>query len=194
MSFFYAGLGPNNSRYVYWLTYKCTSCGDAVIAKLITNSYTDDPQQLTNSNLYQEVIETIPSLKIIPENWPQRAAKYYSQALASEHAPDGCIMLAASTVDALLKERGLTKGTLYERIEAAVKSHLLTADMGEWAHAVRLESNNPRHVDLDKPHADKEDAKNCLLFVKTLGEILYTLPARIASGKEAAEQGDGKQE
>ncbi|WP_252364930.1 DUF4145 domain-containing protein [Sphingobium yanoikuyae] len=87
----------------------------------------------------------------------------------------------------MLKEKGYKDGSVYQRIEKAVADHVLTADMGKWAHAVRLQANQPRHADLDAPHASKEEARQAVEFVKALGDFLFVLPARIASGTQAAE-------
>lgn len=58
--------------------------------------------------------------------------------------------------------------------------------MSDWAHSVRLESNKPRHADLDEPHATKEVAKQTIKFAQALGEFLFALPARIERGKAAS--------
>jgi hypothetical protein len=47
---------------------------------------------------------------------PDRAREYLEQAISSISAPAGAIMLAASSVDAMLKEKGLNSGKLYSRI------------------------------------------------------------------------------
>lgn len=51
-------------------------------------------------------------------------------------------MLAASAVDALLKLKGYTAGSLYARIEKAAEDHVITQDMAKWAHEVRLDAND----------------------------------------------------
>ncbi len=97
-------------------------------------------------------------------------------------------MLAGSAIDAMLKEKGYLSGSLYERINSAVADHILTPSMSDWAHAVRLESNRPRHADLEEPHASRELAEQTIKFAEALGEFLFALPARIERGKMASEQ------
>lgn len=130
----------------------------------------------------------IPDDEIEVGGLPDRAARYLSQAIGSMFAPDGAVMLAGSAVDALLKEKGYTAGSVYERINKAVEDHVLTADMAEWAHAVRLEANRPRHADLDEPHATAAEAKQSIEFAKALGDFLFVFPARVAAGKQAADE------
>jgi len=95
----------------------------------------------------------------------------------SRHAPDGAAMLAGAAVDAMLKSKGLEKGTVYDRIEAAVEQGILTRDMAEWGHEVRLGSNRPRHADKDRPHTTHEEAMQAVEFVMVLGDVLFVLPA-----------------
>lgn len=95
-------------------------------------------------------------------------------------------MLAGSAIDAMLKITGLEDGSVYHRIEEAVKRHILTESMRDWAHAVRLESNKPRHADLSEPHATRDLAEQTIEFAEALAEYLFALPARIERGKIAS--------
>ena len=92
-------------------------------------------------------------------------------------------MLAASAVDAMLKEKNLTAGTLNARINAAADTHLITADMAEWAHDVRLDANDPRHADDARPHHTTETARRVVEFAVALADFLFVLPARVARGR-----------
>jgi len=97
-------------------------------------------------------------------------------------------MLAASSVDAMLKAKGHKEGSLYSRINQAAKDHLITEDMAKWAHEVRLEANEPRHADEAMPLPSEEDARKCIDFVLALGQFLFVLPARVQRGLAEAEK------
>jgi hypothetical protein len=84
-------------------------------------------------------------------------------------------MLCASAVDAMLKEKGHQEGTLNQRINKAVEDHLLTQEMGDWAHHVRLEANDPRHADKDADIPTQEQAEQSIEFTEALAEILFVL-------------------
>jgi Domain of unknown function (DUF4145) len=99
---------------------------------------------------------------------PEPARRYLQQAREALHAPDGATMLAASAVDALLKAKGYTRGSLNERINQAAANHVITADMAAWAHHVRLEANDPRHADAVRPHATRKEAEQTLEFALAL--------------------------
>lgn len=88
-------------------------------------------------------------------------------------------MLAASAIDAMLKDKSYTKGSLYERITKARDDGLLTENMASWAHEIRLSANEPRHADEAFEGATSDEADQIIAFAKALGEYLYVLPARV---------------
>jgi Domain of unknown function (DUF4145) len=117
---------------------------------------------------------------------PEEPLDYLKQAAETLSSPRASVVMSAGAIDAMLKAKGLVEGKLYPRIKQAVEQHLLTADMGEWAHDVRLDANDQRHADVKAIAPTKEDAKRCLEFAKALADILFVLPARVTRGKANA--------
>ena len=138
-----------------------------------------------------------PPLPDVASELPGRAQTYLRQAYETRSAPDASAVMSASAVDAMLKAKGYEKGTIYERINEARDAHLLTADMAEWAHHVRLEANRPRHADSEDPHISPDEAKACLDFAEALGNFLFVITARVTRGlqkaKETEQYRDGEQ-
>ena len=167
-----------SSVYNRWGTYTCASCGGAVIAKALYSP---------SSGNVSEITEFHPKAQRAQESVPQRAREYLNQAIESKHAPAGAIMLCASAVDAMLKDRGLLKGSLNTRIKEAAKTHLITSDMSEWAHEVRLDANDQRHSDTSQPLPSPEDASRVIDFTLALSDILFVLPERVRRGRIASE-------
>lgn len=93
-------------------------------------------------------------------------------------------MLAASSIDAMLKEKGYTEGDLYPRIEEAAKKHLITGEMATWTHDVRLDANDQRHADENAALPSEADASKCVEFAKALAEFLFVLPNRVERGRK----------
>jgi hypothetical protein len=122
----------NNNNPRTWACYKCSRCGGSILASA--------------RSFNQYVIEMYPSAVIISDTIPERAKIFIEQAIESTHAPSGAIMLASSSIDAMLKNKGYKDGSLYKRINDAVKNHLITEGMSQWAHQVRLEANEQRHA------------------------------------------------
>lgn len=157
------------SLYRHWLVYACNRCGGVVAAS------TDRKGGLAK--------EIFPHVAATDESVPQPARDYLEQARDTLHAPAGSVMLAASAVDAMLKEKGYKEGNLFSRIEAATSNHLLTKEMAAWAHEVRLDANDQRHADEDADLPTTADAKKTLEFTLSLAEYLFVLPSRVERGR-----------
>ena len=155
-----------------WGNYACASCGGVILAWSHKNS--------------AEIQKMYPPPMEVDETVPTRAKEYLEQAISSINAPAGAVMLAASAVDAMLKDKNLTSGSLYSRIKKAVETHLITPEMEKWAHEVRLEANDQRHSDNGSTLPSPEDAERVIDFVQALATFLYVLPARVSRGIESA--------
>lgn len=155
-----------NSRH--WGIYSCGSCGGVVTAWA--------------PSLGIEVKEYFPSSPAVKEDIPERPRTFLQQSLDSMHAPAGAVMLAASAVDSMLKLKGYSEGSLYSRIEKAVGEHLITKEMAQWAHEVRLDSNDQRHADEAAPLPSEDDARRATDFATALAEFLFVLPSRVQRG------------
>ena len=159
----------NKRNERFWRVYVCAQCGGAVTA------YSDRGYD-------QRVWRYYPHQTMIDDAIDEPAKSYLKQAVDSIHAPSGAIMLCASAVDAMLKTKSYNEGSLYTRINQAAEDHLITTDMAEWAHQVRLDANSQRHADNDLSLPSTEDAKRSLDFALALGEFLFVLPAKVAQG------------
>lgn len=128
----------------------------------------------------------MPRGRVVDGSIPATAARYLTQAIESINTPDGSVMLAASSIDAMLKDKSYVEGSLFTRIKKAQADHVLTTDMAEWAHDIRLDANDQRHSDLSVKHASTDDAERVVEFALALGELLYVLPARVRRGRNSA--------
>ncbi|WP_285351949.1 DUF4145 domain-containing protein [Pseudomonas sp. ME-P-057] len=136
-----------------------------------------------NGSGRQDITHIWPAPQFVNESVPERARTFLEQAIASIHAPAGAVMLTASSVDAMLKEKGLKQGNLYKRIDAAAAQHLITAEMALWAHEVRLDANDQRHADEEAVMPNAADASKAIEFATALAQFLFVLPARVARGR-----------
>lgn len=153
-----------------WTVYVCETCGGVVLA--------GGPH---GKGLL--VDETYPRRAALDGAIPERARVYLKQAIETVHAPAGSVMLAASSVDAMLKAKGYVDDTLYARIEEAARDHVITAEMASWAHEVRLDANDQRHADESGPLPDAPAARKCVDFATALAELMFVLPARVERGR-----------
>ncbi len=157
-----------NTRKRIWYVYTCGSCGGLVTA--------------WSGNHNGKVEEYFPVSKSVHDDIPEKPRIYLQQALESLHAPAGAVMLAASSVDSMLKIKGLNQGSLYSRIEQAVSNHIITQDMATWAHEVRLDANDQRHADEEAELPTPDDARRVIDFTSALADILFVLPSRVQRG------------
>lgn len=161
-----------------WKAYMCSRCGGAILA----SSNREDGW----------AYEIYPNMTVVDEAIPEPARTYLNQAIDSLHSPAGSVMLTASAVDAMLKAKKYKEGSLYSRINKAAEDHLITQEMAQWAHEVRLDANDQRHADERVSLPNSDDAKRCIDFVLALGEFLFVLPSRVKSGLANARNEDTK--
>jgi len=160
----------------FWRVYGCSRCGGIVSARA--------------SNWDQEVLELHPNKNLeVSGDVPDRARTFLLQAIESTRSPSGALMLAASAVDSMLKAKNLKTESLYERINIAAEQHLITLEMAQWAHDVRLNANDQRHADEDAPLPTGEDAQRVIDFALALAQFMFVLPARVQRGLRNAKQG-----
>ncbi len=162
----------SGSNRRFWRIYKCYRCGGLVTA--------------SSKEQNGEVYNLYPQSPKVDESIPEKARVFLSQALSSNNAPSGAIMLCASSVNIMLKEKGYIDGSLFARIKSATEQHLITDEMALWAHEVRLEANDQRHSDKDSGLPTIVDAERTIEFVKALAEFLFVLPSKVRSGLKDA--------
>ena len=157
-----------------WAAYACARCGGVTLGWM--------HKQDGNA----EARELFPSTTQVDEAIPERAREYLAQALNSVNAPAGAVMLTASSVDAMLKAKGYTDGSLYSRIDKAATEHIITEDMAKWAHEVRLDANEQRHADSGASLPSTEDAHHAIAFAMALGQFMFVLPSQVRRGIQEA--------
>jgi len=163
----------------FWGVYACRTCGGLVIA---------GGQLVKNNEPYATVLKEIyPSISAISDSIPEKPREFLRQAQNSLHAPAGAIMLSASAVDAMLQDKDYKKGTLNQRIDEAAKNHLITEQMAEWAHQIRLDANEQRHADEDAPLPTGKDAELAFDFAVAFAEYLFVLPSKVTHGIKDSE-------
>lgn len=98
----------------------------------------------------------------------------------------GAIMLARAVIEATAKDRGITKGRLYDKIEALATAGLIRAVIKDAAHGVRELGNEMAHGDFVNPISAEESD----LVIQLMGQILndvYQSAAAIAQAQQAAQ-------
>lgn len=159
-----------NALQHVWSVYRCSSCGRMVLVS-------------SPDNVGAEISNIWPETQTVAEAVPARASEFLTQAIASLCAPAGAVMLTASAVDAMLKDKGYKDGSLYSRIQEAAAAHLITAEIAMWADEIRLDANDQRHADETAQLPSQADAQKSIEFAKALAQFLYVLPAYVERGR-----------
>jgi len=142
-------LADFNGSKKLWAVYSCNRCAGLITAR--------------SEGWNQTIIERYPnSSSELSSDIPERARIFLQQAIESVRSPSGAMMLAASSIDAMLKAKDLRSGSLFDRINEAAEKHLITSEMAEWAHDVRVDANDQRHADESPPLPTLEDAKRVI--------------------------------
>jgi hypothetical protein len=161
-----------------WGVYVCSSCAGIIAAEA--------------PHFQAQITSLIPAIKDFSKDIPDLPRELLRQAYESLNAPAGAIMLSASAIDAMLKIKEYVDGSLKARIDQAVTDNLLTKDMGEWAHHVRLDANDQRHADVNAGLPTQAQAKQSFELAEALAEILFVLPARVSRGISKAKDAESK--
>lgn len=159
----------------WWRIYVCKTCGGVISASTLGNAD-------KNQAYLRDINLILPFMKEIDKSIPQKPLEFLRQAQNTLHAPVASIMVSASAIDAMLKEKGYTEGSLYTRIDKAATDHLITDGMKQWAHQVRLDANDQRHADTTANMPTTKDAQLAFDFAIAFAEYLFVLPARVTRG------------
>jgi|ERR1700733_764386 len=159
----------------HWYVYKCRTCAGLISCAAVKmgSSY------FGYMNGETPFMWIIPAPKSLDKNLPSRVAHYLGQAQESVASPSASIVMSASAIDAMLKEKGLKAGSLFTRINKAAETGIITKDMAHVAHDVRLGANDERHADEDTALTTDEDARRCLEFAEAIAEMIFILPTRV---------------
>ncbi|MGD2134245.1 MAG: DUF4145 domain-containing protein [Maricaulaceae bacterium] len=161
--------------------WKCTACGN-LITERISQFYVNlgNPREQKS---YWATEAVFPRPRSIPGCIPDLARQYLKEAYDVRAAPNACVMVTASSIDAMLVDQGYEetsdKESLASRIDRAIEGGLLPEHVGKWAHKIRALSNHPRHVDKKKPTVTPEESETCLELALAIADMLYVYPSKL---------------
>jgi hypothetical protein len=119
-------------------------------------------------------------------NVPQHIASAASEAYEchSVQAYRAAGSLARAVVEATARHKGITSGTLQNKIEEMERQDLIRPHIKEAAHEVRHLGNDMAHGDFIQPVTEEETAEVLELMAEILNEV-YQSPAKIAKRQAA---------
>lgn len=162
----------------YWIG-ECNFCHKGVLLK---GSYEQYPEEIYPSPLPEPVDERIPPS--IRGDFEEALkcfgiGAFRATGVMARRALQGCCL-----------DKGAKKGKLQEQIDWLFGQGIITKNLKDWAHEVRLVGNDAAHP--QKPTEDKPitkgDAKVILDLLRQFANILYVTPAIAAESRKSRQQ------
>lgn len=111
-----------------------------------------------------------------PEGTPQQIAQAFQEVercITSAVAPRAAVGMARSTLEAIAKHRGVTEGSLYQKIDELHTKGFISERIKDAAHAIRGFGNESAHGDFEQD-IEMKDAQDCFnLLQVVLTEVYY---------------------
>ena len=167
--------------------FRCDNCGALNIAIGKGRPGKEDPLDwlATRSNLQWQPQITADTPDHEFPDVPPQIADAAAEAFACREVADACraaVLLARSVIEAVAKDRGITKGTLLEKIDAM--TDMIRAHVRDGAHEVRLFGNDVAHGDFVRD-VSPEDADLVLTLMSEVLDDVYQSPARVKRAQDA---------
>ena len=165
-----------------WDTFAhCGHCGRGIVATF----HVIDTRDLPPSEAAARLLSIAPKNRsaAAPEHTPNNVARFFEQAM--DNLPknwDAAGGMFRKALDTGLKRRfSKIEGSLHDRIKEAAEKQMLTPEMAEWAHQIRLDGNDAAH---DEVPFSEDDAKKLAQFTQLVFLYLFTLPGMLKEAQE----------
>lgn len=181
------------------VAFSCRSCsqaGIAIVAMKIPSGHLPRAKARQNNDI-NVIIPGSPDYQLVdifpkpvtlnaPEHTPQRAAMAFVEAKDNlgRGRFDTSVMLCRKVLDIATREllgNDSKDEKLVKRISMLHGKGLITDQMKEWAHIVRIDSNGAVHSDEE---FSKEDAQEMISFTEVFLLYAFTLPDMVANKKQ----------
>lgn len=181
----YGNMGDQYDQYLKQSAFTCDNCG-----RMSIGTYTD-PSQPNNVEGWLDEQDSLGWLPVhvakVPfPNVPNHIADAATEATLclSFGAYRAVGALARAVVEAVAKEKGITKGQLYNKIEELEAAGHVRALVKDQAHEIRHFGNDMAHGDFTDP-VTKEGAEEVIELMAEILKEVYQAPARLAARKAA---------
>jgi hypothetical protein len=121
----------------------------------------------------------------VPEDVAHAAIEAH-RALGAD-APRAAVAMARAVVEAIAKGKGITKGTVQNKIDRLHAEGHIGEDMREAAHEIRFAGNEAAHGDLVKETISLKEAAEIVGLMDKMLERVYQEPAKVARVRASRE-------
>jgi hypothetical protein len=176
---------PHQAPYTWSVHMICGSCSNGGVANVYGNGTRQSPLNhpfelsLSDKNKTSfSVIDFYPEVKThdVPQYLPESVAKKFREGCEIiEASPDAAVGMFRKALELGLKDLSpdIEAWKLEKRIDAMANKGLLTADLKDWAHELRLDGNDALHEAAEMTKEQAAETRELTRYVLT---YLYTLP------------------
>jgi len=121
---------------------------------------------------------------IIDKSVPSRVAEDYVEAIKCFDigANRASVVMCRRALQSSVIEKGAEKDRLVDQIDELYDTQIITKDIKDWAHEIRLTGNIGAHPDEDGlEDVTPEDAEELLKFMEEYLNYVYIMPAKVAA-------------
>jgi hypothetical protein len=136
---------------------------------------------------------------IILDQYPKRTPKL-DEAIPSDVASDyieaikcydvsafkASVVMCRRALQTSVLDKGASKGNLNDQIDELCRKGIITEDIGNWSHEIRLTGNIGAHPD-GLENVTAQDAEDLIHFMEEYLNYVYIMPAKVAA-KRAREK------
>jgi Domain of unknown function (DUF4145) len=182
-----ASTTPGNRRV--WGAFKCDNCDALSIATGLASF--DDRLAGThpgvwlaekNNPEWYPISATGREFPDVPQHIAEAASEAYK--CHSISAFRASVQLARSVVEATAKEKGITQGSVFNKINELYSQRFIREHIKDGAHEVRHLGNDMAHGDFISP-VTSEEAELVLILMSEILEEVFQSPARVAKAQAA---------
>ena len=183
------GVVRGYTGYSTWnVLLQCNACGRGAVAYVEGNGTTTDPTSIKGNirdhrDYRVRAVHPSRTSASCPAHVPAEAAKDFLEGcdnLADRRFVSAIMMFRrALEIGLKLFTTEIDAWKLEKRIDKLAEARLITPDLQQWAHKIRLEGNDAVH-ELSAP--TQEQAEELQLFTELVLLYLFTLPAKVKAG------------
>ena len=176
----------------FWFALmRCNECGWPSICLLEWDNVGNDPVESFKAEERYLPHTWLPlrpmgkEYEDVPKDIASAASEAYS--CFSINANRAAVLMARTAIEATAKDKQITGVDLYHKIGAMADKNIITGQLAEEAHEIRLLGNDMAHGDLAEP-VTEEDASDILGFLDSVMDYVYQQPMLLQKRKELRER------
>ncbi len=119
---------------------------------------------------------------------PEQVANDYVEAIKcfDVGANKAAVVMCRRALQNSVLEKGAKKEKLFDQIDELHTNQVITKDIKDWAHEIRITGNIGAHPDQDGlEDVTKEDAEELIRFMEEYLNYVYTMPSVLAKKRTA---------